>query len=68
MLDTDKDGKADLAAGAPGEDGTSLKDTGAVWALRGAAGGLTTTGAVSYGPGALGAPEAGAGLGSGFAH
>ncbi|MEU7486625.1 FG-GAP and VCBS repeat-containing protein [Streptomyces sp. NPDC042319] len=68
LLDTDKDGKADLAAGAPGEDGTSLKDTGAVWALRGATGGLTTTGAVSYGPGAIGAPEAGAGLGSGFAH
>ncbi|WP_052863551.1 FG-GAP-like repeat-containing protein [Streptomyces niger] len=67
LLDTDKDGKADLAAGAPGEDGTTLKDTGAVWALRGASGGLTTDGAVSYGPGAIGAPEAGSGLGSGFA-
>ncbi|MFC6062863.1 FG-GAP and VCBS repeat-containing protein [Streptomyces ochraceiscleroticus] len=67
LLDTDGNGKADLAAGAPGEDGTSPKDTGAVWSLRGAAGGLTTDGVVSYGPGAIGAPEAGAGLGSDFA-
>lgn len=67
LLDTNKDGKADLAAGAPGEDGTSLKDTGAVWSLLGSGSGVTTTGAVSYGPGAIGGPEAGAGLGSGFA-
>ncbi|POX41305.1 esterase [Streptomyces sp. Ru73] len=67
LLDTDGDGKADLAAGAPGEDGTTPKNTGAVWALRGATTGLTTKGVVSYGPGALGGPEAGAALGSGFA-
>ncbi|MER7400216.1 FG-GAP and VCBS repeat-containing protein [Streptomyces sp. NPDC000151] len=67
LLDTDGDGKADLAAGAPGEDGAAPKDTGAVWSLRGAAGGLTTDGVVSYGPGAIGGPEAGAGLGSDFA-
>ncbi|WP_030254773.1 FG-GAP and VCBS repeat-containing protein [Streptomyces violens] len=67
LLDTDGDGKADLAAGAPGEDGAAPKDTGAVWSLRGATGGLTTDGVVSYGPGAVGAPEAGAGLGSDFA-
>lgn len=65
LLDTDADGRADLAAGAPGEDGTTL-DTGAGWVLRGADGGLTTAGVVSYGPGALGAPEAGARLGDAY--
>ena len=66
LLDTNGDGKADLTTGAPGEDGTTLKDTGAAWSLLGSPTGLTTTGAVSYGPGTLGGPESGAALGSGF--
>nr|WP_180218260.1 FG-GAP and VCBS repeat-containing protein [Streptomyces albus] len=67
--DTDKDGRDDLAIGAPGEDGdASATDAGAVWVLRGDAGGTTTDGVVSYGPKALGAPEKNAGLGSSFAH
>ncbi|MER6146152.1 FG-GAP and VCBS repeat-containing protein [Streptomyces sparsogenes] len=63
--DTDGDGKADLAAGAPDEDGT-YTSSGAAWVLRGGTGGLTTTGVVSFGPNALGAPEAGAELGRDF--
>lgn len=66
--DTDKDGRDDLAIGAPGEDGDSTAtDAGAVWVLRGASGGLTAEGVVSYGPKALGAPEKGSQLGSSFA-
>jgi hypothetical protein len=65
MGDTDKDGRDDLAVGAPGEDGDSTAvDAGSVWVLRGAAGGLTSDGVVSYGPKTLGAPEAGSKLGS----
>ncbi|WP_243085559.1 FG-GAP-like repeat-containing protein [Streptomyces sp. 891-h] len=65
--DTDKDGRDDLAIGAPGEDGAgTATDAGAVWVLRGASGGLTAEGVVSYGPKALGAPEKGSQLGSGF--
>ncbi|MGY0064899.1 FG-GAP-like repeat-containing protein [Streptomyces sp. LZ34] len=66
LQDTDGDGKADLAAGAPDEDGT-YSSSGAAWVLRGGTGGLTTTGVVSFGPNALGAPEAGAELGRDFA-
>ncbi|WP_238153882.1 FG-GAP and VCBS repeat-containing protein [Streptomyces xinghaiensis] len=62
LQDTDGDGLDDLAAGAPLEDG-SFRDSGAVWVLRGAAASLTTTGIVSFGPSAFGAPEAGARLG-----
>ncbi|MFE2843112.1 FG-GAP repeat protein [Streptomyces scopuliridis] len=40
--DTDGDGYADLAIGAPGEDIGSVADAGAVWVLRGSPGGLTT--------------------------
>jgi hypothetical protein len=64
--DTDGDGKDDLAVGAPEEDGT-YTSSGAAWVLRGGTGGPTTTGIVSFGPNALGAPEAGAELGRGFA-
>ncbi|MFC4494388.1 FG-GAP repeat protein [Streptomyces ovatisporus] len=46
--DTDGDGRPDLAVGAPGEDIGSTSDAGAVWALRGAPGGLTATGARSF--------------------
>ncbi|MFJ9031947.1 FG-GAP repeat protein [Streptomyces sp. NPDC102274] len=40
--DTDGDGYADLAIGAPGEDIGSVADAGAVWVLRGSPDGLTT--------------------------
>lgn len=63
--DTDGDGKSDLSVGAPGEDGAQTS-SGAAWALRGSSAGLTTDGIVSFGPDGLGAPEAGAALGSGF--
>lgn len=46
--DTNGDGRPDLAIGAPGEDIGSVSNAGAVWALRGAAGGLTATGARSF--------------------
>ncbi|GAA3802095.1 FG-GAP repeat protein [Streptomyces phyllanthi] len=46
--DTNGDGLPDLAIGAPGEDIGSVSDAGAVWALRGARGGLTATGARSF--------------------
>ncbi|MFD0448368.1 FG-GAP-like repeat-containing protein [Streptomyces indonesiensis] len=65
LADTDGDGKDDLAVGAPDEDGAQ-STSGAAWALRGQAGGLTTSGVVSFGPDSLGAPEAGAALGHGF--
>ncbi|MEC4016964.1 VCBS repeat-containing protein [Streptomyces sp. H27-D2] len=64
--DFNGDGKADLGVGAPGEDGpvdTGSGDMGAAWVLPGAAGGLTTKGAVSFAPSDLGAPGAGAALG-----
>ncbi|OEJ48197.1 esterase [Streptomyces agglomeratus] len=46
--DTDGDGLPDLAVGAPGEDIGSVSNAGAVWALRGAPGGLTATGARGF--------------------
>ncbi|MFD5704106.1 esterase [Streptomyces lasiicapitis] len=46
--DTNKDGFADVAIGAPGEDIGTVADAGAVWVLRGAAAGLTATGAKSW--------------------
>lgn len=48
VADTDGDGYADVAVGAPGEDIGAVADAGAVWVLRGAAGGLTATGAASW--------------------
>ncbi|MFE9856449.1 FG-GAP repeat protein [Streptomyces sp. NPDC005780] len=48
VADTDGDGYADVAIGAPGEDIGTVADAGAVWVLRGAAGGLTATGAASW--------------------
>ncbi|MFD4631255.1 FG-GAP-like repeat-containing protein [Streptomyces sp. NPDC058284] len=56
LTDLDKDGKADLTATAPGEDGT-YTDSGALWNLFGSAGGLTTTGAGTLAPAKLGDPE-----------
>ncbi|MGW1126659.1 FG-GAP-like repeat-containing protein [Streptomyces sp. NPDC002526] len=54
LLDVNKDGKADLTAGAPGEDLEAVADGGAVWSLRGASTGLTTTGALAFNPVDLG--------------
>ncbi|GAA3496208.1 FG-GAP repeat protein [Streptomyces prasinosporus] len=56
LVDTDKDGYADLLIGAPGENGGA----GSVWALRGSAASVTATGAVSFGTGGAGLGSAGA--------
>ncbi|MER7837417.1 FG-GAP-like repeat-containing protein [Streptomyces sp. NPDC096040] len=56
LADVNGDGKADLAVGARGENGSD----GAVWSLRGSVSGLTTTGAVSFGPTSAGVSAAGA--------
>ncbi|WP_406099097.1 FG-GAP repeat protein [Streptomyces sp. NBC_01013] len=56
VADTDGDGYADVAIGAPGEDIGTLADAGAVWVLRGAAGGLTATGAASWDQDSLNVP------------
>ncbi|MEV0750503.1 FG-GAP repeat protein [Streptomyces sp. NPDC050273] len=48
VSDTDGDGYAEVAIGAPGEDIGTVADAGAVWVLRGTAGGLTATGAASW--------------------
>ncbi|MGW3355967.1 FG-GAP and VCBS repeat-containing protein [Streptomyces bungoensis] len=52
LLDTDRDGHADLAVGAPGENGRN----GAVTVLRGAASGITADGALSVSGKKIGAP------------
>ncbi|MFH8289155.1 FG-GAP-like repeat-containing protein [Streptomyces sp. NPDC018059] len=62
LTDLNKDGRADLTATAPGEDGT-YADSGALWNLYGSASGLTTTGAGTLSPVKLGAPEKGAAFG-----
>ncbi|MDV9189724.1 FG-GAP repeat protein [Streptomyces sp. SR27] len=46
--DTDGDGHADLAIGAPGEDNGTVADAGMVTLLRGTARGLTGTGSASW--------------------
>ncbi|WP_240529728.1 FG-GAP-like repeat-containing protein [Streptomyces mangrovisoli] len=56
LLDMTGDGKADLVAGAPGEDLGLVVDGGAAWLLPGTAGGLTATGSVTLNPMDLGAP------------
>ncbi|MEW1686874.1 FG-GAP repeat protein [Streptomyces sp. NPDC091265] len=48
VADTNGDGYADVAIGAPGEDIGTVLDAGAVWVLRGSAGGLTADGAASW--------------------
>ncbi|MEI5102630.1 FG-GAP repeat protein [Streptomyces sp. PmtG] len=54
--DTDGDGYADVAIGAPGEDVGPVADAGAVWVLRGAAGGLTAQRAASWTQNSAGVP------------
>ncbi|GGV11921.1 FG-GAP repeat protein [Streptomyces spectabilis] len=46
--DTNRDGYADVAIGAPGEDVGAVRDAGAVWVLRGTRGGLTARGVASW--------------------
>jgi hypothetical protein len=46
--DLNRDGRADLAIGAPGEAIGALEDAGNVTVLRGASAGLTATGAVAF--------------------
>ncbi|MBT2399824.1 FG-GAP-like repeat-containing protein [Streptomyces sp. ISL-100] len=64
LVDANKDGKADLLVGAPGENSRE----GGVWVLRGTSTGITTSGSWSFGPGALGTTRANARLGSDFNH
>jgi hypothetical protein len=63
LLDVTGDGRAELAASAPEENGT-----GAVWSLRGTAAGTTPAGAVAFNPVDLGTPAALARFGSAFAN
>ncbi|MFD7793976.1 FG-GAP-like repeat-containing protein [Streptomyces sp. NPDC059759] len=55
LADHNKDGRADLAVGAAGEN----SDDGAVWALRGSTGGITATGSVSFGASSVGIGKSG---------
>ncbi|WP_030776251.1 integrin alpha [Streptomyces sp. NRRL S-920] len=48
VADTNGDGYADVAIGAPGEDIGTVADAGAVWVLRGSENGMTATGAKSW--------------------
>lgn len=66
LLDVNSNNRADLAVGAPTEDGT-YQDSGAVWLFRGSKNGLVTTNIASFGPAVLKAPEEGARFGLGFA-
>ncbi|MEV8316233.1 hypothetical protein AB0Q95_18870 [Streptomyces sp. NPDC059900] len=48
LKDINKNGKADLAAGATGEDIGTTQNAGAVWVLRGTSTGLTSSYATSF--------------------
>ncbi|MFI1839911.1 FG-GAP-like repeat-containing protein [Streptomyces olivaceoviridis] len=58
LADFNRDGKADLAVSAPGEN----EDSGAVWQLRGSSSGLSTSGVSVYGPKEYGV-SSGSGIG-----
>ncbi|MFF1695347.1 FG-GAP and VCBS repeat-containing protein [Streptomyces sp. NPDC058257] len=58
LLDVTGDGKADLAAGAPGENLGTVVNGGAVWLLRGAASGVTASKSAAQNPTDIGAPAA----------
>ncbi|MGW5861570.1 FG-GAP and VCBS repeat-containing protein [Streptomyces sp. NPDC055239] len=58
LLDVTGDGKADLAAGAPGENLGTVVNAGAVWLLRGAASGVTASQSAAQNPTDIGAPAA----------
>ncbi|MCX5008424.1 FG-GAP-like repeat-containing protein [Streptomyces sp. NBC_00638] len=57
LLDVTRDGKADLVAGAPGENLGVVVNGGAVWLLRGTASGITASKSVAVNPMDLGAPS-----------
>ncbi|MFF4627043.1 FG-GAP-like repeat-containing protein [Streptomyces griseorubiginosus] len=59
LADLDGDGHADLSVGADGENGGENGGDGALWHLRGAAAGLTTSRAVTFGPSSLGVSTSG---------
>ncbi|MFE0134758.1 FG-GAP repeat protein [Streptomyces sp. NPDC059037] len=63
LKDINKNGKADLATGATGEDIGTTRDVGAVWVLRGTATGLTSSYAASFNGSDFGVGTAGAGFG-----
>ncbi|WP_409054875.1 FG-GAP-like repeat-containing protein [Streptomyces sp. SYP-A7185] len=56
LLDVSGDGKADLTAGAPGENLGTVVNGGAVWLLRGSASGVTATNSTAQNPTDIGAP------------
>ncbi|MFE7031244.1 FG-GAP and VCBS repeat-containing protein [Streptomyces sp. NPDC057621] len=58
LLDVTGDGKADLTAGAPGEDLGTVRNGGAVWLLRGTTSGLTASKSSAHNPVDLGTPSA----------
>ncbi|WP_030682639.1 FG-GAP and VCBS repeat-containing protein [Streptomyces sp. NRRL B-1347] len=72
LKDVDKDGKADLATGAGGEDigsgADARRDAGAVWVLRGSSAGVTTPRATSFNGSDFGVrlPAGAGGLGKAF--
>ncbi|MEU5367022.1 FG-GAP and VCBS repeat-containing protein [Streptomyces sp. NPDC005925] len=56
LLDMTGEGRADLVAGAPGEDLGTVVNGGAVWFLRGVLSGLTATESATDNPVEMGAP------------
>ncbi|MFE6157799.1 FG-GAP and VCBS repeat-containing protein [Streptomyces sp. NPDC056486] len=58
LLDVTGDGRADLVAGAPGENLSAVVNGGAVWLLRGTASGVTASESVAQNPTDVGAPAA----------
>ncbi|MEU6142540.1 FG-GAP-like repeat-containing protein [Streptomyces sp. NPDC047081] len=64
LVDVDHDGRAELAVGAPGENGGQ----GGVWVFRATEHAITATGSFTFGAGTLGTVAAGARLGSGFGY
>jgi hypothetical protein len=66
LKDINKNGYADLVAGANGEDIGTAADAGAVWVLRGGSAGLTTTSVTSFNGSDFGLGGAGLRFGSVF--
>ncbi|NGN64627.1 hypothetical protein G5C51_12035 [Streptomyces sp. A7024] len=67
LKDINGGGKSDLFVGAPGEDIKTTADAGAVWVIRGASTGLTTSGITSFNPSDVGfTSPAGLRFGSSF--
>jgi len=60
FADTDRDGRAELMATAPGENSSE----GSAWHMPGSATGVVTRGSWSYGPRSMAAPPAGAAFGT----